>query len=130
MQPIFIFSQPKRRTKNGMKSSLVYFFMLGKWNSCFNQKTSLNQTCLNEKNYCTFRSEFQVGWKNQNKHSTLNLSFDTLSKRHEPDITQSANLSTLGTYQQSGINKWLFWKMPWPLCFVLLRVQNNFGLSK
>ena len=34
----------------------------------------------------TFRSDFHVGWKNQNKHSTLNLSFDALSKWHEPDI--------------------------------------------
>ena len=28
----------------------------------------------------TFRSAFHVGRKNQNKHSTLNLSFDALSK--------------------------------------------------
>ena len=34
----------------------------------------------------TFRSDFHVGWKNQNKHSTLNSSFDALSKWHEPDI--------------------------------------------
>ena len=34
----------------------------------------------------TFRSDFRVGWKKQNKHSTLNSSFDTLSKWHEPDI--------------------------------------------
>ena len=34
----------------------------------------------------TFRSDFHVGWKNQNKHSTLNSSFDTLSKWHKPDI--------------------------------------------
>ena len=35
----------------------------------------------------TFRSAFRVGWKNQNKHSTLNLSFHSLSKWHEPDIS-------------------------------------------
>ena len=34
----------------------------------------------------TFRSDFHVGWKNQNKHSTINSSFDALSKWHEPDI--------------------------------------------
>ena len=34
----------------------------------------------------TFRSAFLVGWKNQIKHSTLNLSLDALSKWHEPDI--------------------------------------------
>ena len=28
----------------------------------------------------TFRSDFCVGWKNQNKYSTLNSSFDALSK--------------------------------------------------
>ena len=35
----------------------------------------------------TFRFDFQVGWKNQNKHSTLNSSFDALWKWHEPDIS-------------------------------------------
>ena len=34
----------------------------------------------------TFRSDFHVSWKNQNKHSTLNSSFEALSKWHEPDI--------------------------------------------
>ena len=34
----------------------------------------------------TFRSDFYVGWKNQNKRSTPNSSFDALSKWHEPDI--------------------------------------------
>ena len=34
----------------------------------------------------TFRSAFHVGWKNINKHSTLNSSFDALSELHEPDI--------------------------------------------
>ena len=34
----------------------------------------------------TIRSAFCVGLKIQNKHSTLNLSFNALSKWHEPDI--------------------------------------------
>ena len=34
----------------------------------------------------TFRSDFCVGWKNQNTHSTLISSFNALSKWHEPDI--------------------------------------------
>ena len=34
----------------------------------------------------TFRSDFYVNWKNQNKHSTLNSTFNALSKWHEPDI--------------------------------------------
>ena len=38
---------------------------------------------------CTaFRSDFHVSWKNHNKHSTLNSSFDPLSKWHEPDISE------------------------------------------
>ena len=37
----------------------------------------------------TFISDFHVGWKNQNKHSTLNWSFDALSKWHELDISLS-----------------------------------------
>ena len=36
----------------------------------------------------TFRSDFHVGWKNQNKHSTLHASFDALSKWHDPDISE------------------------------------------
>ena len=39
----------------------------------------------------TFRSVFHVSWKNQNKHSTLNWSFDILSKWHEPDINLALN---------------------------------------
>ena len=35
--------------------------------------------------WTTFRSDFHVSWKYQNKHSTLNSSFDALSKWHEPD---------------------------------------------
>ena len=34
----------------------------------------------------TFRSDFRLDWKDQNKHSTLNSSFNALSKWHEPDI--------------------------------------------
>ena len=34
----------------------------------------------------TFRSDFHASWKNQNNHSTLNSSFNALSKWHEPDI--------------------------------------------
>ena len=47
------------------------------------------QGCINSKEIIctTFRSAFHAGWKNQNKHSTLNLSFDALSKWHEPDIS-------------------------------------------
>ena len=33
-----------------------------------------------------FRSDFPAGWKNQNRHSTLNLSFNALSKQHDPHI--------------------------------------------
>ena len=44
---------------------------------------------------------FHVGWKNQNKHSTLNLSFDALSKWYEPDIREWAannqSVSTIST---------------------------------
>ena len=34
----------------------------------------------------TFRSDYHVGWKNQNKHSMLNSSIAALSKLNEPDI--------------------------------------------
>ena len=44
------------------------------------QKRSLLVLCT------TFRSSFHVGWKNQNKHSTLNFSFDDLLKWHDPQI--------------------------------------------
>ena len=38
---------------------------------------------------CTMcRCDHSVHWKNQNKHSTLNLSFGALSKWHEPDISE------------------------------------------
>ena len=35
----------------------------------------------------TFRSDFHVGWKNQDKHSTMNSSFHTLAKWHDPHIS-------------------------------------------
>ena len=44
------------------------------------QKRSFLVTCT------TFRSDFRFGWKNQNKASTLDSTFDALSKWHEPDI--------------------------------------------
>ena len=50
------------------------------YNGVLTQKRLFLMVCA------TFRSDFHVGWKNQNKHLTLNLSFDTLSKWHEPDI--------------------------------------------
>ena len=34
----------------------------------------------------TFKSDFHVSWNNQNKHSTLNSSFDALSKWNDPHI--------------------------------------------
>ena len=40
----------------------------------------------------TFRSGFRFGWKSHNKHSTLNSSFDTLSKWYEPDTKESTSL--------------------------------------
>ena len=40
----------------------------------------------------TFRSDFHVSWKNQNRKSTLNLSFDTLFKWHEPDIIDKTRI--------------------------------------
>ena len=42
----------------------------------------------------TFRSDFHVDWKNQNKHSTLNSSFDALSKWHEPDKWRNCTMAT------------------------------------
>ena len=48
----------------------------------------------------TFRSAFGVSWKNQNKHSMLNSSFNTLSKWHEPDIRWHAAEKNLATTQK------------------------------
>ena len=36
----------------------------------------------------TFRSDFHVGWKNQNKYSTLSSSFDALLKWHDLHISR------------------------------------------
>ena len=56
------------------------------------EKTPENHRSLNQlsgfSKVCTFRSDYHVGWKNQNKHSKLNSSFDALSKWHEPDIKE------------------------------------------
>ena len=60
--------------------------ILGKYQKgVLTQKRSFLVICT------TFRSAFHVSWKNQNKHSTLNSSFDTLSKWHEPDINGEQN---------------------------------------
>ena len=52
----------------------------------------------------TFRFDFYVGWKNQNKHSTLNSSFHAMSKWHEPDISHQADATkqTFGNF--SGLH--------------------------
>ena len=55
------------------------FYNLGRIQGIITQKRSFLVI------YTTFRSDFHVGWKNQNKNSTLNSSFDALSKWHEPD---------------------------------------------
>ena len=69
---------------------IVIFFKCGRvlqfgahsryYKSALTQKRSFLVICT------IFRSDFRVGWKNQNKHSTLNSSFDAQSKWHEPDI--------------------------------------------
>ena len=66
-------------------STAVELYNLGhiqgtRYKRALTQKISFLVICT------TFRPGFYVGWKNQNKHSTLNLSFDTLSKWHEPDV--------------------------------------------
>ena len=53
------------------------------YNGAWTQKRSFLVTCT------TFTSDICISWKNQNKYSTLNLSFDALSKWHEPDINHS-----------------------------------------
>ena len=49
----------------------------------------------------TFRSDFHVGWKNKNKYSTLNSSFNTLSKWHEPDIRPNSCRSKAKLLQEA-----------------------------
>ena len=50
----------------------------------------------------TFRSDFCVSWKNQNKHSTLNLSFDALFKWHEPDIRRKTKTDSFVWFMSFG----------------------------
>ena len=66
----------------------------------------------------TFRSAFHVSWKNQNKHSTLNSSFDTLFKWHEPDIRQTIiHLGPCGQFHlQIVVSIWSRKENPkWPI---------------
>ena len=81
----------------------------------------------------TFRSAFHVGWKNQNKHSTLNLSFDTLSKWHEPDIRKINKFSYkvyLRLYQTVKFTHHIYWyffmvrNFYWSNLLVLFMVRN------
>ena len=73
---------------------LVIVFFNGGWVLQFGAHSRYYKGALTQKRsyfvICTtFRSAVHVGWKNQNKHSTLNSSFDALSKWHEPDIIQN-----------------------------------------
>ena len=56
------------------------FYNLGHIRRALTQNISVLVICISS------RSDFCVGWKNQNKYSTLALSFEALSKWHEPDI--------------------------------------------
>ena len=47
----------------------------------------------------TFRTDFQDSWKNQNRHSTLNSSFDALSKWHDSHINFV-----------NSVIKWILWE--------------------
>ena len=83
----------------------VKFYNLGHiqgimYKGALTQKRSFLVICT------TFRSDFCDGWKNQNKHSTLNLSFNALPKRHDADIS----LYRPVTYLKIKINR--FWKLP------------------
>ena len=72
---------------------IVIFFNYGRvlqfgahsryYKGALSQKRSFLVICA------TFRSDFHVSWKNQNKHSTLNSSFDALAKWHEPHIKRT-----------------------------------------
>ena len=61
----------------------VQVLQFGAHKGALTKKRSFLVTCT------TFRSDFHSGWKNQNKHSTLNSSFDALSKWHEPHRNQN-----------------------------------------
>jgi len=70
---------------------VIVSFFNWDWVLQFGAHTRYYKGALTQKRWflvvCTsFRSDFHVGWKNQNKHSALNSSFDTLSKWYEPDI--------------------------------------------
>ena len=51
----------------------------------------------------TFRSNFCVSWKNQNKHSTLNSSFNALSKWHDPHIKKQDFWPTINILKGNNI---------------------------
>ena len=51
----------------------------------------------------TFRSDFHVSWKNQNKHSTLNSSFNALSKWHDPHIKKQDFWPTINILKGNNI---------------------------
>ena len=60
------------------------FFNLGAHSRYYNGALTQNRPFLVI--FTTFRSDFWFSLKNQNKHWTLNSSFNSLSKWHEPDI--------------------------------------------
>ena len=75
--------------------------ILGKYQKgVLTQKRSFLVICT------TFRSAFHVSWKNQNKHSTLNSSFNGLSKWHEPDIKTSNQECKIDTLFLINIQVW------------------------
>ena len=53
----------------------------------------------------TFRSDFHVIWKNQNKHSMLNLSFDALAKWREPYNKQCFLIKSKILFEEITIRK-------------------------
>ena len=61
----------------------------------------------------TFRFDFHVSWKNKNKHSTLNSSFDALSQWHEPDISiTSLQSHTFAHFSTNNFKAWII-SMRW-----------------
>ena len=76
--------------------------------------------------YTTFRSDFRVGWKNQNKHSTLDSSFNALSKWHEPEINQCRMYVI---WWIANLTKFRILK--YNICYCLLSApQNQFKTEK
>ena len=61
------------------------------------QKRSILVVCT------TFRSDFHVGWKNHNKHSTFISSFDALAKWHEPHISLSVSCLSVKFIEKSNL---------------------------